>query len=135
MNIPYRTRRTLNRVGTVALILLLVFIVTWLCWVVWLQRYVIYTDDGGGKYSLMRINNGLEVSRIDIVPGRNDNSFQTLGKIDKAVFAEVANVARVKPNFAIIVQANGLGCFSVIPEVAHHYQRARNTNFALLANG
>jgi len=46
MSIPYRTRRTLNRVGTVALILLLVFIVTWLCWVVWLQRYVIYTDDG-----------------------------------------------------------------------------------------
>ena len=46
MNIPYRTRRVLNRVGTVALILLLIFIITWLCWVVWLQRYVVYTDDG-----------------------------------------------------------------------------------------
>ena len=46
MNIPYRTRRVLNRVGTVALILLLIFFITWLCWVVWLQRYVVYTDDG-----------------------------------------------------------------------------------------
>ena len=46
MNIPYRTRRVLNRLGTVALILLLIFIVAWLCWVVWLQRYVVYTDDG-----------------------------------------------------------------------------------------
>ena len=46
MSIPYRTRRTLNRVGTAALILLLTFLVGWLCWVIWLQRYVVYTDDG-----------------------------------------------------------------------------------------
>lgn len=46
MNIPYRYRRILNRVGTLALILVLLFVVTWVCWVVWLQRYVIYTSDG-----------------------------------------------------------------------------------------
>ncbi len=46
MNIPYRTRMRLNRIGTVALILLLVGMVAWLCWVVWLQRYVVYTDEG-----------------------------------------------------------------------------------------
>ena len=46
MNIPYRHRRALNRLGTVLLVLLLVFIVVWMCWVVWLQRYVVYTDDG-----------------------------------------------------------------------------------------
>ena len=46
MNIPYRHRRTLTRIGTLLAILLLVFVVVWLCWVVWLQRYVIYTDDG-----------------------------------------------------------------------------------------
>ena len=46
MNIPYRTRRILNRVGIVALVLLLVFIITWLCWVVWLERYIVYTRDG-----------------------------------------------------------------------------------------
>ncbi len=46
MSIPFRTRRTLNRLGTAALVLLLIFLVAWLCWVVWLQRYVVYSDDG-----------------------------------------------------------------------------------------
>ena len=46
MNIPYRHRRTLKRLGILLAALALVFSVTWLCWVVWLQRYVIYTDDG-----------------------------------------------------------------------------------------
>lgn len=46
MNIPYRTRRVLNRIGIVAMVLLLVLIAAWLCWVVWLERYVIYTSDG-----------------------------------------------------------------------------------------
>lgn len=46
MSIPYRTRRTLNRIGTVLLTLLVLFILFWLCWVIWLQRYVVYTDDG-----------------------------------------------------------------------------------------
>lgn len=45
MNIPYRTQRVLNRVGTVLLVLLLVGIAAWLCWVLWLQRYVVYTDE------------------------------------------------------------------------------------------
>lgn len=46
MNIPYRTRRVLNRMGIVALIVLLILIIAWFCWVVWLERYVIYTADG-----------------------------------------------------------------------------------------
>ena len=46
MNIPYRHRRTLNRIGTVLLVLLLVFILVWFCWVTWLQRYVVFTSDG-----------------------------------------------------------------------------------------
>ena len=46
MNIPYRTQRVLNRVGTVLLVLLVVGIIAWLCWVMWLQRYVVYTDEG-----------------------------------------------------------------------------------------
>ena len=44
MNIPYRHRRTLNRIGTVLLVLITIFAIAWLCWVVWLQRYVVYTD-------------------------------------------------------------------------------------------
>ena len=46
MNIPYRTRRVLNRVGITAAALLLILVVGWLCWIIWLQRYVVYTDDG-----------------------------------------------------------------------------------------
>ena len=46
MNIPYRTRRLLNRIGIGALIFFIVFAVTWLCWVIWLERYVVYTRDG-----------------------------------------------------------------------------------------
>lgn len=46
MNIPYRTQRVLNRVGTVLLVLLVVGLIAWLCWVMWLQRYVVYTDEG-----------------------------------------------------------------------------------------
>ena len=45
MNIPYRTRRRLNTIGTVLLALLLVFIIVWFCWVIWIERYVVYTDD------------------------------------------------------------------------------------------
>lgn len=46
MNIPYRTRRVLNRLGVVLLVLLLAGIIAWLCWVIWLERYIVYTDDG-----------------------------------------------------------------------------------------
>ncbi len=48
MSIPYRTRRTLSRVGTALAVLALFLVVFWLCWVIWLQRYVVYTD-GGAK--------------------------------------------------------------------------------------
>lgn len=46
MAIPYRTRRTLQRVSVVALTLLLAAILFWLCWVIWLERYVVYSRDG-----------------------------------------------------------------------------------------
>ena len=46
MSIPYRHKRTLQRLGTLLAVLALIFTVTWLCWVIWLQRYVVYTDDG-----------------------------------------------------------------------------------------
>lgn len=59
MNIPYRTRRRLNLIGTVGLILLLVFIIVWFCWVIWIERFVVYSD---GKASL-----DLNVSANDII--------------------------------------------------------------------
>ena len=44
MNIPYRTRRLLNRIGLIALAVLLVGTLVWFCWVIWLERYVVYTE-------------------------------------------------------------------------------------------
>lgn len=46
MNIPYRTRRKLQRAGTVLLFLLMIAVIAWFCWVIWLERYVVYTRDG-----------------------------------------------------------------------------------------
>lgn len=59
MNIPYRTRQTLNRIGTIALAALLVLIIVWFCWVIWIERYVVYTRDGATL--------DLDVSANDIV--------------------------------------------------------------------
>ena len=59
MNIPYRTRRMLNRIGMAALALLLVTIVVWFCWVIWIERYVVYTREGATL--------DLEVSSNDLV--------------------------------------------------------------------
>lgn len=46
MNITYRTRRRMKRLGTFLLLLLMIAIIAWFCWVVWLERYVVYTRDG-----------------------------------------------------------------------------------------
>ena len=46
MKIPYRTRRTINRIGFVSLMLLMALAVFWFCWVIFAQRYVVYTRDG-----------------------------------------------------------------------------------------
>lgn len=46
MNISYRTRRRLQRLGAAVLVVLILVVLTWLCWVVWLERYVMYTREG-----------------------------------------------------------------------------------------
>lgn len=46
MNMTYRTRRRLGKLGRILGIGLLVFAVIWGCWFLWLARYVVYTPDG-----------------------------------------------------------------------------------------
>ena len=46
MNIPYRTRRFLNRIGFISLILVTILVAFWICWVIFVERYVVYTKDG-----------------------------------------------------------------------------------------
>ena len=47
MNIPYRTKKILQRIGMIALVVLLVAALVWLCWFAWLKRYVIYSREDG----------------------------------------------------------------------------------------
>lgn len=46
MNMPYRTRRVLKKLGILVMTVLIIGVIAWLCWVIWLQRYVVYTDGG-----------------------------------------------------------------------------------------
>lgn len=46
MNLSYRTRRRLRRLGKTLLITALVALVAWMCWLVWLDRYIVYTPQG-----------------------------------------------------------------------------------------
>lgn len=47
MNIPYRTRQSIRRAVILLLILAVVAAGIYLCWFLWLQRFVVYTRDGG----------------------------------------------------------------------------------------
>ena len=69
LNIPYRTQRTLRRVGIVLMILLVVGTIAWLCWVIWLQRYVVYTDqeDGGARLDFSQSANDV-IGEVAVPP-------------------------------------------------------------------
>ena len=49
MTIPYRTQRALKRLLVVILIVAVIFAAVWGCWLLWVQRYIIYTAEGGAK--------------------------------------------------------------------------------------
>lgn len=54
MKIPYRTRRTLQRVAVTLLTVLLVAALVYGLWFVWLQRFVVYTRDQGAILDMNR---------------------------------------------------------------------------------
>ena len=72
MNIPYRTKRLLNRIGIVSLALLLVLILVWFCWVIWIERYIVYTRDGA-TLDLSLSSNEL-VGEVAMPPVAGDSS-------------------------------------------------------------
>jgi hypothetical protein len=47
MNLSYRTRRNLRRMGKLLLIAAIVGTLVWLCWMVWVARFIIYDRDFG----------------------------------------------------------------------------------------
>jgi len=47
MTIPYRTQRVLKRILVALLVVAVVLAAGWACWMLWVQRYIVYTADGG----------------------------------------------------------------------------------------
>ena len=54
MAIPYRTQRTLKRLGMVLLIILVAAVLVTACWFWWLGRYVVYDREKGARFDLDR---------------------------------------------------------------------------------
>lgn len=52
MNIPYRTRRILKRIGVILLAIIMLLALFWVCWFTWLKRYVVYTRSDGAVLDL-----------------------------------------------------------------------------------
>lgn len=47
MTIPYRTQRVLKRILVALLVIAVVLAAGWACFLLWVQRYIVYTADGG----------------------------------------------------------------------------------------
>ncbi len=56
MNLSYRARRNLRRLGVTALVVVIAAVVLWLCWIIWVGRYIVYTPTGAKlDFSLSRL--------------------------------------------------------------------------------
>lgn len=84
MNISYRTRRTLQRIGAAVLVVLILAVLGWLCWIVWLERYVVYTRTGAViDFDLERLTTGSlaappsQESSVEIYYNEGSNTMDT----------------------------------------------------------
>ena len=84
MNISYRTRRRLQKLGAAVLVLVLAVTLAWLCWVVWLERYVVYTREGAEvDFSLEKLSAGAlasppsQESSVEIYYNEGSNTMDT----------------------------------------------------------
>lgn len=92
MSIPYRTQRAVKRVLMTVLVIGLIMVAVWGCWMLWVQRYVVYTADGGAKldFDLPPISSGElavppeEVS-ISIYYNEGDNAVNTSTELTQLV--------------------------------------------------
>lgn len=47
MSLPYRTQRAIKRMLVALMVIALVLTAGLACWIIWVQRYIVYTADGG----------------------------------------------------------------------------------------
>ena len=92
MNVSYRTRRNLQRVGIIALVAFLVISAIWLCWFMWLERFVVYTREQGAVLDMTgdpfvpegEVAVPPEIDEISVYYNEGDNAINTskeLGQI------------------------------------------------------
>ena len=103
MNIPYRTRRNLQRTGIVLLVVAIVAIAAWLCWFLWLERFVIYTRDQGAVLDMTmdpRVAEGElavppEKETISVYYNEGDNAINTSRELTQIIgyYADEAALA------------------------------------------
>lgn len=67
MNIPYRTKRVLQRIAMALLPILILALVAGVCWYIWAQRYVMYTADGHAllDFNLPPLSDGQTAQKPD----------------------------------------------------------------------
>lgn len=69
MNLSYRARRTLVRLGKGAIALTVIAILAWVCWIIWVGRYIVYTPSGAKlDFSLAPIPVGEEAAPPGSLP-------------------------------------------------------------------
>ncbi len=128
MNIPYRTRQLLNRIGMVALALLLVGTLVWFCWVIWLERYVVYTDgkavldfeitqdDSTGEVAVppaassnitIYYNEGLNAVNVNAELEQLSGYYIDADTLQKDLPGALEDMRRLKSGTAVMIDAKG----------------------------
>lgn len=109
MNIPYRTRRNLQRAAVILLVVLVAAAAVWLCWFLWLERYIVYTRDEGAVLDMTldpKVAEGEiavppEMESISVYYNEGENAINTSKELtqivgyyaDKTALADIAAVA------------------------------------------
>lgn len=115
MNIPYRTRRNLQRAAVILLVVLVAAAAIWLCWFLWLERFVVYTRDEGAVLNMTidpHVPEGEvalppEKEQISVYYNEGDNAINTSKELtqivgyyaDAAALADMDAVAEYTKNF------------------------------------
>ena len=82
---------------------------------------VVNADDRRGEDAFVRVDDGFEVRRIDIVATRDNNALEALSEVNQTVVTEIANITGVEPELAVFMNTESLSGFGVVAEVAHHH--------------
>lgn len=114
MNIPYRTRHALKRVGLIALVVLVCASLVYFCWFLWLGRYVVYTRDNGAlidKTQDPQVQEGNvasppEAETVSIYYNEGENAINTSRELtqiigyyaDKAALQDISSLQEIVKN-------------------------------------